>query len=293
MTKILPKNPSKEKGQTVLIILLIMAVLLTIVLSVASRTVTDVKISQQTQESARALWVAQAGLEQAMKANVSISEQELGDTGISYQVEKRVLGGGPELVFPQRINADESVTLWLVEHDQETGAINSDTHYPKTGSLTFYWSESRESLSGDDIPALEATVIYLDTSSPTRQFRSRKFVFEPYLGRTPATNFVDVSSRGGGTVAGKTFSYSSTTVDLGTLPSIHIPYLARIRVLFSPAPQAVGVRGGSALPSQGNCFEAIATVVESGITRKPTQCNLWKVTPQIFDYLLFSSETIQ
>ncbi|MBU2577208.1 hypothetical protein KKA69_00060, partial [Patescibacteria group bacterium] len=112
------EKKEKEKGQAVLILLLAIAVILTVGLSIVSRSITDVKISQQSQESARALWVAQAGLEQAIRSNSSIgsagSPEEL--NGVSYYVEKRDLGLSTQYVYPSKVKANEPITVWLVGH---------------------------------------------------------------------------------------------------------------------------------------------------------------------------------
>ncbi len=57
----------QNSGQTLLIIVLIAAVILTVGLAVASYSITDIKISQQEEESARAFSAAEAGIEEALK----------------------------------------------------------------------------------------------------------------------------------------------------------------------------------------------------------------------------------
>ncbi|MGB9585898.1 MAG: hypothetical protein ACPL7A_00585, partial [Anaerolineales bacterium] len=65
----------KNSGQALLIILLVMAVGLTIGLAVISRSVTDIRISRQEEESARMFSVAEAGIEEALKAGASFPPQ--------------------------------------------------------------------------------------------------------------------------------------------------------------------------------------------------------------------------
>lgn len=62
----------KDLGQIALGILLIMLVLLTVGLAVVSRSVTDIRISKETEESARAFSVAEAGIEEALKQDLSV-----------------------------------------------------------------------------------------------------------------------------------------------------------------------------------------------------------------------------
>lgn len=265
--------PYSQKGQVVLIILLILTVLLTVGLSVASRSVTDIKISQQSQESARALWVAQAGLEQAMKANVGTG----GDivlNNVTYKVTAATgLDGGNEFVFPDKVSADDSRTFWLVEHDA-SGQINELIKKYNGPKLTIYWGDSTNS------PALEVTYIYKDNSD---NFHNVHYAFDPQT-RTPPTNFSPVGS--GGTILGVNFPRSGSISTSGKTP-----YLLKIKPMFNSSPVQIGLKvddSSHIFPSQGNCFDSTATVLESNITRKLTECRYWQTTPSIFDYLLFS-----
>lgn len=60
---------TKESGQVAIIILLMMVVLLTVGLSLASRTTQDVFLSQQDAESTRVFNAAEVGLENALSTN--------------------------------------------------------------------------------------------------------------------------------------------------------------------------------------------------------------------------------
>lgn len=274
----LPDAKNSESGQAVLIILLIMTVILTIGLSVVSRSVTDVKISQQTQESARAFWVAQAGLEKAIKANAGITTETLNN--INYSVSKIGLGAGKEFVFPEKAKASESVTLWLVGHNESTGEINDTVSFKD--KITLYWGNEGESSDLETTPALEATLIYNKGG-----FKTMRYVFDPYSDRSVPTYFSTVN--GPFTISGQNFSFSSDEIDLKDFGT---PYFLLFKLLFNTSPQVLGAKVSSSsssnLPSQGNCFESQATISESGIVRKLKQCQFWLVSPNIFDYVLFS-----
>jgi len=263
-----------------LIILLVVTVVLTIGISVASRSVTDVKISQQSAESGRAFWVAQAGLEKAIKAGSTIVSDNLNN--VSYSVSKTGLGGGVEFVFPEKVLANEPITLWLVSHNETSGEIETDNPY--NDKLTLYWGNEGESISSETTPALETTLVYATSGV----FKTKRFTFDPWEDRrTSSTNFA--SAQAGGTVLGQNLSFSSGEINLKSiLKSSDIPYLFRLRLLFSSTPQLVAVKAASSLPSQGSCYFSSATISESGVTRKLSTCRLWQVSSSIFDYSLFS-----
>jgi len=277
MKKLLPCLKSRD-GQVVLTILLVMSVILVVSLSIASRSVTDIKISQQSQESARALWVAQAGLEQALKANQSVgSELPSNLGGVEYSVKKAAFGVKNKFVFPVNLAAGEAVTLWLANHD-DAGKLIDTGGYSGT-TLTFYWGNG--TLEGDDKPALEATLIYKDGIN----FLAKRYVYDP-IARTPATNFTPAVTGCGL----DDFSFCSGEI---TLPVGTVPYFVRVKLLFNPTSQPVGVVGDANFPPQGNSFESTATVTESGVTEKLVQYQFWETTPPIFDYVLFSGADIQ
>ncbi len=282
MPKILPSLKNSTQGQTILVILLVIAVILTVGLSIVSRSVTDIKISQQSQEAARALWVAQAGLEQALRANAGIPGADNATlNNVQYAVDRAELSG-TEFLFPEKLLAQESATLWLMGHLESTGALDPTTYY-QGQRLTLYWGE------GGEKPAVEASLIYKDAAG---NFLFQRYTFDANANRAAnETHFTTVG--GSGTIKGKTLSYSGV-LNLPNLAAGNVPYLLRIKLLFNNSPQSVGVLtdAGLSLPKQGNCFTSTAKVVESGVTRKLQQCQLWPTTPGIFDNVLFSGGNI-
>jgi hypothetical protein len=273
------KNPSSEQGQAVLIILLIMAVVLTVGLSIVSRSVTDIKISQQAQESARTFWVAQAGLEKAIKANSSDADT-LND--VSYQVDRSLIGGSQSLIFPEKVKSDNPLTLWLVEHDDETGEINPDLNDDFAGSLiTFLWGQEGDS-------ALEATLIYYD--SGPGEFRSRRYAATPSSLSGQAQEFEEARTSCP-EIGGQTFPLCHT-IDLSDLPVTAQPYFIRVKTFLSDNLENIGVSADQNLPSQGYCWDARATAQESKVSTRLRDCRLWRVMPSIFDYTLFSAQSM-
>lgn len=65
-------NKLKNRGQMILVILLVMAVGLTIGLSVASRSITDVNFSTKIEDSSRAFSAAESGIEEALRDRKSV-----------------------------------------------------------------------------------------------------------------------------------------------------------------------------------------------------------------------------
>jgi hypothetical protein len=260
----------KNSGQTLLIILLVMAVGLTIGLAVISRSVTDIRISRQEEESARVFSVAEAGIEEALKAQ-AVPPGGITIGGITATVQENPLGKGTEFAFPGKYDAGDIQTLWLVEH-KEDGTLDTNNKY-SANSIDIYWGKE-----GGITPALEVTLIYHQAGT-----KIMRWAIDP---ESRGNNFERVDQTGSFSVGGKTFKYKKT---LSSLPcSTNICYALRLRLLYNDQPQILGVAGGSNFPSQGNCYESTATNPQTGVTRKVRQCQLYKAPPGIFDYVLYS-----
>jgi hypothetical protein len=270
------KSQLSQRGQVVLVILLVISVVLVVGLSAVSRSVTDIKLSQQSQESARALLMAQAGLEKAIRANANINLTTDESLNVEYSVSKIDLGNSAEYIFPEKIDAGESVSFWFLPH-QSDGSL--DTEYSPPSRIKIGWGESESNI------VLEANIIYKSATG----FSSKRYVYGPDLLEGKATGFD--SSAGVITIGGKVFRSSTNEIPL----TDGVPYLMQLKLLLNTSPQPIGVLStdsSKVFPEQGSCFVSTAQVSESGITRKLEQCQLWPTVPTIFNYLLFSEGSI-
>jgi len=272
----------RNSGQALLVILLIMAVALTIGLAITSRTVTDVEISSQTEEAARAFSAAEAGIEEAL---VGIGTTTFGGgfgEGVSYTTKRDLLGASSQFLFPEATRADEVRTLWLAEYP--------DTQSYMADSLILYWGN----YDSGERPALEATIYFkigsdykvirytLDSESrdPDNGF------CRPGDGSPRCDGVLEFIKNGSFPIGGKT-ARNKTTLDL--LPASGGTLLfVRLRLLYAnEATQVVGAEAvvGS-LPSQGVKIESTGLAGTS--TRKVEVVRMHPAPPGIFDFLLYS-----
>jgi len=251
-----------------------MAVGLTVGLAVISRSVTDIGISRQEEESARVFSVAEAGIEEALKSgSAPPGGIKIGE--ITATVSQADLGGASEFVFPGEYEVGDIQTLWLVEHD-ENGNLDVSNRYSKD-KIEVYWGKE-----GGLVPALEATLIYDQNGT-----KIMRWALDPDTSRRGSNSF-DSADSGSFQIGGKTFKYKKTLTSLPCSGSA-ICYALRFRLLYNDQPQILGAKGVSSnLPSQGTCYESTATNPQVGITRKVRQCQLYKAPPGIFDYVLYS-----
>jgi len=277
------KNLRNQRGQALLIVVLVMAVALTIGLAVVSRSITDIKISRQEEESARVFSVAEAGIEEALKLGSGTSGTiGEGEALIGYTVSETGQGGGTEFVFPA-INAGDTQTVWLVEHDNDGNLTETGRYTGNT--IDLYWGNENQDPNQSTTPALEVSVIYKEGTS----YKLTRGAFDPNSSRRNDNSF-DEADVGSYSIGGKTFRFRK----LGfTLPG-GTPYAVRLRLIYNlDQAQILGVADNNAdgaqnFPSQGKCYESTASLSTSGITRKVQQCQFHKTPPGIFDYVLFS-----
>ncbi len=138
---------SRQSGQIAIIILLIMIVLLTIGLSLATRTTQEVFLSQQEDESTRVFNAAESGVENALSQNFSgISAQTtLSDTNVVGDVTTTTT------ITPRGV-LETQITQGTTVHLDLTGlAANAP--------ITVEWSRER---SCDNSASFIASIYYLD-----------------------------------------------------------------------------------------------------------------------------------
>lgn len=282
---------TKQEGQTVLIVLLMTSVILTIGLSVVSRSVTDIRISNQTQESARAFWFAQGKLEQAIKTNSGITSNV--SIGVSYNVVKTDVGGGSSLAFPEKVDEGRIVNLWLVDH--ASNGDFSNTFY-QGDSVTVYFGNGGQTLSASS-PALEATLIYKGASGGL--FYSRRFFYDPYSLRGSGSTLT--VTPGSYNVGGKDLAYRAVVNLASASPALpdygssgsRKPYVLTLKLLFNTSSQNLAVESSSGtIFNQGSLYISTATIQSSNISRKVTEFRSWSGVPEVFNYLLYSGGDI-
>jgi len=269
----------KDAGQALLIIVLILAVGLTIGLSMVSRSITDVRISQEQEESARAFSAAEAGIE------AILSGQEISSYGgFIVNVESKDLGGADSFIFPDQVKKGEIQTVWLVGHNSDDEPDPTIEQFAGD-TITIYWGNQDTDPNQEFTPALEATFIFQEGTD----FKTKKFTADPYSGR-PDDNHFGEAEIGEYSLQEKNFSFRKV------LSSSDLPtnlYALRLKLFYNDTTHLLGLEANAALPKQGQCYESTASLSGTGgISSKVQQCNLYKTPPLLFDYVLFSESNL-
>lgn len=132
-----------RSGQALLIVLLVLAVALTVGLSIASRSITEVSVSTSQEESARALSAAEAGVEQALGgiATGGPGTAVPGSTTEKFTVTNNTLGNSNSFVFNDMFAAGDVATVALDNNLGSTVIVCVGKQGdPATGAeITYYY----------------------------------------------------------------------------------------------------------------------------------------------------------
>lgn len=265
-----------QKGQVLLAVLMVMVVALTVGLSVAARTTSNIRTSSEEESSQRAFSAAEAGIERALISGADIPSTNLtNNTSYTTTVSQvsSVAGGGFLLNNGVLVLRDEPIDLWLATPPTYTTVWN--------GALTISWGKSSDSCSGgvdNTMSALEIVIITTTTpASPKTNNRVTTYNFDPCSDRKAGNNFDDPIF-GQRTIDGQTFvNYAIIPVTNGLI--------ARIIPLY--APSVMAVEGSSDLPSQGNVLTSTGVSVPT--KRKIVSFRGYPKLPvELFPFIIFS-----
>lgn len=297
--KKLPKTSYYNSGQALLLVLLSMAVVLTIVLSILSRSVTDVAVTTRDEEALRAFSAAEAGVERALIVGTDIGETEIGQAEFSADVSS-FAEGSQEFSYPIKVLSGEIVNTWFVAHDDDGNFTCSASRPCFTGdTLKICWGNPGTAADSSTTPALEVSVFYANTPGDYSDIRIARATYDPNTTRQSSNNF---SSPDAGTcsVGGGSFEFQKT-IDLttsglgipsGVLSSENGLQFARLRLLYNTATShPVGVdanfSGNTLLPAQGVTIDSTGTSGEAN--RKIDVFRAFGEPPSIFDTAVFST----
>lgn len=258
----------RERGQVLLISLLVLTIATTVALSLIGRSTTDVAISNQTNESSRAFSAAEAGIEDSLKTGLGTSAPQVLTSGSSYTVVKADIGGvAGAYVFPKKVSSGTIETLWLVDHNAD-GTLDETSSYTAAG-IDVCWSQETTT------PAMIVSVFYKTAGG---EYRVAKGAYDPD-GRT--NNFSSVTSSTGGCGAGTGTTYKQTI----SLVGFDTLLMLRLQPVYSDA--ILAVNASASLPFQGNTLVSTG-VSGAGVTRKIVVNQQYRTPPSIFDSVIYS-----
>lgn len=266
-----------QRGQILLISLLVLSIATTVALSLIGRSTTDVTISNQISESSRAFSAAEAGIEEALKTGIGSTGAQVLTAGVTYNVVKADIGGAAGVYqFPKKIARGTAETLWLAKHNNPDGSLNTDSETYSGSSIDVCWSEEAPK------PAMIITIVYKSGI----QYRVARGAYDPDGARASTNKFTAPTATTGGCGEGSTvYKQSIMFSDFAINPATDKLLMLRMQPVYADANLAVNATG--VLPPQGNKLESTGTS-EGGIARKIVVYQQYRSPPSIFDSVIYS-----
>lgn len=273
-----------EKGQVLLVVVLVMVVALTVGLSMLSRSISNLRNATDEEHSQKAFSAAEAGIEQFLKNTCSQGggcslAQDLGNSSSFQATAQPVVGDEILLNGGNIVYKDDGVDLWLSDYSEIPSQIYQN---PWSGStITIHWGNP--SIDKCQTAALEIIVLFGPKTAPT----SKRFTADPCNPERRAENNFDPPASENKTISGVTFNYK-TTLNIGVVDPAARALLARIVPLYGNA--IIGVSGGgTAFPPQGSIITSTGSAGDT--KRKISLVRGYPGVPsEFFQYILFQTK---
>ncbi len=305
-----------QRGQAILILILLISVGLSIGLSIVQKSLSDVSTASKVEQSSRAFSAAEAGVEKALSTtddatcvncqtftDTSSSIKQITDSGLipcvpgstgssppcAQQADERQVA----LEYPP-LAKEDTLHVWLADY---TVTSSPPATFYTQPTLDIFWGDPQ----AQDKAALEITLIYYD--SVQSKYLNRKWYLDQIP--RPQSNGFERPDKGQVTCSGSYTPQGSTKLyqckrTLGVSPDSTLPstgmMLIRARLLYNSTSQpfaagAVGACGSAcSLPPQAR---KISSTGVSGETQRNIEIfQLYKVPPPFFDYAIFSAGQI-
>ncbi|HET7098793.1 MAG TPA: hypothetical protein VFI61_01005 [Patescibacteria group bacterium] len=291
-----------QRGQALVLVLLSLAVVLTIVLFILSRSITDVAVSSRQEESVRAFSAAEAGIEKSLVIGAGTS-QDFGTANYSSAVSNYA-EGTQDFLYPINMSSGDTFTTWFSNHDTDGNMICDGSHpcfnsSAASGSnfIRICWGKPGTGAGDETTPAVELSFFYEAIPGNVSTINITRGVFDPFVGRR-STNGFFANDSGSCTISGTDYAFSKTL----TFADADIPVSSygvsgglqfmRARMFYNtdqshPIGVTVAFAGNSVLPSQGQSITSTGVSGESN--RKLEVFQGWPEVPSVFDYAVYSS----
>lgn len=306
---LLPKSENaSESGQALVLVLLTLAVVLTLVLFVLSRSVTDVSVSTNQEESVRAFSAAEAGVEKALVVGSGTGGSATTIGNASYTSNVTSFAEGTQVFnYPILLSSGDTVTTWFVSHDANNNLVcGSSPCFTSTGNtlMGVCWGKPGTSSSSTTTPAIEVSVYYESTPGDPATAKIARAAYDVNAGRRASNSFTAGNSSAC-VLDGINYAFQKAILfsDLGIPSSVYNAanglQFAQIKMLYnSDTNHEIGITvnypGNSNLPSQGQNITSTgtagSTTVGTGSTRRIEVFQGWPEAPYIFNYVVYGSD---
>ncbi|MDO8496954.1 MAG: hypothetical protein Q7S61_00225 [bacterium] len=254
-----------QKGQVLLIIVMLLATAITVVLSITFKATTDIQLSKLEEENQKALAAAEAGIEEALRTSanvVSIGSLSIGLAG--FEGSAIITTAVSNTFVSPLLQEDQQYTFYLSNYPALDGSFSGNTSI-------WYGSEG----TNCDSMAVEVTYIYKNSSGV---YQMNRYLADSGSklgsGGTDKLSVTSINS------ALDTTTFQCKTQNL-TVPTVvgSAPTVLIVRTLF--AATRLGFRAedpGAYLKPQGKYVTSEAMNTNTKVTKK---IQLFQSYPQL------------
>jgi Tfp pilus assembly protein PilX len=284
------KRNKSSSGQALLIVLLSLAVVLTIVLYIISRSITDISISSKEEDSLRAFSAAEAGIERALIIGQDTGNLNIDNATFNADISSFAQGSNA-VIYPFDLKSGEYANFWFVGHNAN-GTLGCGTESCFRGNqMKVCWGEPGTSNSNAQTPAVEVTVVYANTAGDYSTLRTKRVASDPNSSRS--NSFVDPDTTC--TIDGQSFAFAKNvnfnSLGISNYGTNNVLQYATVRMLYNTTnPHRIGIdvsATSSLLPSQGVKVESLGSYANAN--RKIEAYQLHPIAPSIFNNVIFTS----
>lgn len=283
-----------ESGQILVLVLLVILVGVTIGLSIASRTISNLRNTAELDQSNRAFSAAEAGVERALSllrtdpdacdsANNNCHAQI---DGINARVEVVDVGGSSQAFGIDALDKDEAIQ------------VNLDGYGGRY--IDVYWGDLGDMSDCQNLAAaLVVSVVYqqgseygmgkaaLDKCNVAGRGATNGFETGSSISIDPTPPGGDLEIQDGTAMDDFGFRYRADLQQLA--PAGSNPLLIRVRLMYNGPKQLAFAPVSATLPNQGQ--QIISTAEAGGLQRTVKVLKTNSALPAIFDYALFNGST--
>lgn len=248
-----------KAGQSLLVLVMVIAVLMTIVASASYRLTVETQSTKLQEESIRALAAADSGIERGLKLANNAGASSV-QTFANMNLQLAGVDSTKSRVLITQVSSTSFVSQDVVKDEQYVFYL---TNYPDfttfyNGTISMYFGSNSVSCTASPrtAPALELTLIYGQNTDQVA-----KYVLEPCTTGSIVSGTGKVQplaqSR---TISGQSFSYhtESSPLNISNSGIFRNPKMLIVRVLF--AGTKLGFSSSTVLPAQGRTIRSEAVV---------------------------------
>ena len=257
-------NRQSQSGQVGIIIILIMVVLLTFGLSIASRSTREVALSQQEEESNRVFNAAEAGVERALATDLNFQGEEFSSEGTIIP--------GTDSNLDYNIRKNRILETRLIEGTTAMVQMQDDIN-PLPGEIYIDWARDTD-CNAVKKPATLIVSVYnaaVDPNAPSVRHLS--------FAACNRNDSIGVAGNG-----------SNGYFKRATVDTQEGDQFMRIKTVYNDT--YLRVSGSSTLPTQAYDIRSEATSTLGQEARSVEVKRTLSVAPSVMDFALFSGTSI-